>query len=79
MDQIPRDAWAPRFAKKLRRLHPGVQGDDAMSVALAGATYPDAQDRTPEEAVEIYLRGAARRRGRAEASEAGRPVGLVAW
>jgi hypothetical protein len=51
---IPKDEWVPRFAKKLRQLQPGVQGDDAMSVALAEATYPEAQDLTPEEAVEIY-------------------------
>jgi len=29
-------------------------GDDAMGLALAEATFPEASDLTPEEAAEIY-------------------------
>lgn len=54
MPQIPQDEWVPRFAKKLRQLQPGMAGDDAMGLALAEATYPEASDLTPEEAAEIY-------------------------
>ncbi|MBC7760604.1 MAG: hypothetical protein H7201_02155 [Candidatus Saccharibacteria bacterium] len=54
MPQIPQDEWVPRFAWKLRQLRPGVAGDDAMGLALAEATYPEASDLTPEEAAEIY-------------------------
>jgi hypothetical protein len=55
MPTIPKDEWVPRFAKKLRQLQPDVDGDDAMGLALAEATYPEAEDLTPEEAVEVYL------------------------
>ncbi len=44
-----------RFARKLREQLPEVSGDEAMSLALAEATYPEAEDLTPEEAVEIHL------------------------
>lgn len=53
--QIPKDEWVPRFAKKLRQLQPAVAGDDAMGLALAEATYPEAADLTPEEGAEIYV------------------------
>jgi len=55
MQKIPKDEWVPRFAKKLRETLPEVSGNEAMDLALAEATYPEAQDLTPEEAVEIYL------------------------
>ena len=53
--QIPKDEWVPRFARALREQLPEVSGDEAMSLALAEANFPEAQDLTPEEAVEIYL------------------------
>ena len=53
--QLPKDAWVPRFAKALREQLPEVSGNEAMGLALAEATYPEAEDLTPEEAVEIYL------------------------
>lgn len=53
--RIPKDEWVPRFARKLREQLPEVSGDEAMALALAEATYPEADDLTPEEAVEIYL------------------------
>jgi hypothetical protein len=55
MPQIPKDEWVPRFAKALREQVPEVSGNEAMSLALAEATYPEAEDLTPEQAVEIYL------------------------
>jgi hypothetical protein len=55
MQKIPKDEWVPRFAKKLREILPEVSGNEAMDLALAEATYPEAEDLTPEEAVEIYL------------------------
>jgi hypothetical protein len=54
MTPIPKDEWVPRFARKLRELQPKVAGDDAMGLALAEATYLEAQDMTPEEAAEVY-------------------------
>ncbi len=56
LQPIPKDEWVPRFAKKLRDVLPEVSGDEAMALALAEANYPEAEDLTPEEAVEIYLR-----------------------
>jgi hypothetical protein len=53
--RIPKDEWVLRFAKKLREQLPEVSGDEAMALALGEATYPEAEDLTPEEAVEIYL------------------------
>jgi hypothetical protein len=55
MQKIPKDEWVPRFARKLRELIPEVSGDEAMDLALAEATYPEAGELTPEEAVEVYL------------------------
>lgn len=55
MQKIPKDEWVPRFAKKLREMLPEVSGNEAMALALAEATYPEAEDLTPDEAVEIYL------------------------
>jgi hypothetical protein len=55
MPMVPRDEWVPRFAKKLREMLPEVSGSEAMDLALAEATFPEAEDLTPEEAVEIYL------------------------
>jgi hypothetical protein len=55
MPQIPKDEWVPRFAKAFREQVTEVSGDEAMGLALAEATYPEADDLTPEEAVEIYL------------------------
>ena len=56
MPQIPKEEWVPSFAKAFREQLPEVSGDEAMSLALAEATYPEAEDLTPEEAVNIYLR-----------------------
>lgn len=55
VQMIPKDEWVPRFAKALREQLPEVSGDEAMALALAEATYPESDDLTPEEAVEIYL------------------------
>jgi hypothetical protein len=54
MTPIAKDEWVPRFARNLRELQPKLAGDDAMSLALAEATYLEAQDMTPEEAAEVY-------------------------
>ena len=53
--QIPKDEGVPRFAKARRAQLPEVSGDEAMGLALAEATYPEAEDLMAEEAVEIYL------------------------
>jgi hypothetical protein len=55
MATIPKDEWVPRFAKRMRELLPEVSGNEAMELALAEATYPEAEDLTLEEAVDIYL------------------------
>lgn len=52
MPQIPKDEWVPRFARKLREQLPEVSGDEATSVVLAEAMFPEAADMSPEEAVE---------------------------
>ncbi len=57
MRQIPKDEWVGRFAMKLRELLPEVSGDDAMSMALAEASFPEGSGGCPEEAVEaIFLK-----------------------
>lgn len=52
---IPKDEWVPRFAKRLLEMIPEASGNEAIGLELAKATYSEAGDLTPEEAVEIYL------------------------
>lgn len=57
MRHFPEDEWVRRLAMKLRELLPEVSGDDALSMALAEATFPECVGGSPEEAVEaIALR-----------------------
>ena len=49
---LPKDEWVPRFAGKLRERVPLLSGDQAMSLAIAEATFLKAANVAPEEAVE---------------------------
>lgn len=52
---VPKDDWVLRFANRLREMIPKATSEEAMGLALVEVTYPEANDLTPEEAVEIYL------------------------
>ena len=59
---LPKDEWVPRFSGKLRERVPLLSGDQAMSLAIAEATFLKAANVAPKEAVEtISLRSRLRR------------------